>query len=168
MPVLVNFLCSLFFKFCTRYSIFSTDCLSYSNSPDEVFFKISNIKTQTIILFLTQCSTPIRPLLPSFLVMSNLSTSLFECNAPYIVIVFLDFLPTSFDSLSFHCSVPALHLNTVTAHAFIAVISFFPFSFDFRANQSLRLYSFIVFSFRVILFDLIQFSYAQNICIIHF
>ena len=56
-------------------------------------------------------------------------------------------MSTSFSSLSFHCNIPASYLNTATAHAFIAVILFFPFSFDFRTNQSLHLYSFIVFSF---------------------
>ena len=79
--------------------------------------------------------------------MYNLSTSLFGCNAQYIVIVFLDFLSTSFNSLYFHCSIPTPYLNTVTAYAFIAAILFLPFNFDFRTNRSLHIYCFIVFSF---------------------
>ena len=94
-----------------------------------------------------QLSTLIRPLPPSFLLMYNLSTSLFGCNAPYIVIVFLDLLSTFFNSLSFHCRIPAPCLNVATAYVFIAVILFFPFCFDFRINRSLRLYFFIIVSF---------------------
>ena len=103
-----------------------------------------------------QCSRLTRPLLPSFLFMYNLFTTLFRCNAPYIVFVFIHFLSISFSSLSFHCSIPVPYLNTDTVHAFIAVILFFPFSFDFRTNRSLRLY-FFSFFFHFILFDLIQF-----------
>ena len=110
---------------------------------------------------LTQRSTLIRSLPPSFHFMYNLSTSLFGCNAPYIVIVFLDFLSTSFNSLSFHCSIPAPHLNTATTHAFIAVTLFFQFSFDFRKPSFIFLYCFF---FHFILFDLIQLNYAQ-ICV---
>ena len=51
MPVLLKLLCFLFFKFPTRYSIFSIDCLSCCNSSDEVFFWIGNTKTKTIFLF---------------------------------------------------------------------------------------------------------------------
>ena len=94
------------------------------------------------------------------LFMYNLSTLLFGCNAPYVVIVFLDLLSTSFNSLSFHCSIPASYLNTATTHAFIAVILFFPFSFDFRTNQSLIFLDCYFFHF--IFIDFIQFNYAQT------
>ena len=98
----------------------------------------------SLIFFLSQFLTSTY----SFLLMYNLSTSLIVCNAPYIVIVFLDFLSTFFNSLYFHCSIPVPYLNSVTAHVFIAVVLFFPFSFHFRINRSLRLiYSFIVFFF---------------------
>ena len=128
-PVLFKFSCFLFFKFPTIYSIFSIDCLSCSNSPHEIFFRIDNIKTQNIFLFSNttfhthQTSTS--------LFMYNLSTSLCGRIAPYIVIVFLDILSISFNSLSFHCSIPVLYLNAVTSCS-----HFF-------------------------LFDLIQFNYAQ-------
>ena len=49
--VLFKFLYFLLFKFFTRYSIFSIDCLSVSNSLEEIFFRIGNIKTQTVFLF---------------------------------------------------------------------------------------------------------------------
>ena len=74
-----------FFKFSTRYSIFSIDCLNSSNSPDEVFFKIGNIKTQNVFLF----SNATLHSHHHFLFMYNLSASLSWCNAPYIAIVFL-------------------------------------------------------------------------------
>ena len=93
----------------------------------------------------------------SYLLMYNMSTSLFGCNTPYIAIVFLDFLSTSFNSLSFQCNIPASYLNIATAHAFIDVILFPTFSFDFGTNQNLHLYSFIVFyliSFSLILSNL--------------
>ena len=79
--------------------------------------------------------------------MFNLSTLLLGCNTPSIVISFLDFLSTSFSSLSFHCSIPAPYLNKATAHTFIVATLFFPFIFDFRCHRSLHLYSFTVFSF---------------------
>ena len=47
----------------------------------------------------------------------------------------------------------APYVITAIAHAFIAVIVFFPFNFNFRTNPSIRLYFFIIFSF--ILFYLI-------------
>ena len=50
-PVLFKFLCFLLFKFFTHYCIFSIDCLSCTNSPDEVFFGIANIKAQIIFIF---------------------------------------------------------------------------------------------------------------------
>ena len=99
--------------------------------------------------------------------MYNLSTSLFGCNAHALSFFSLISCPTSFNSLSFHCSIPAPCPNTATAHAFIAVILFFPFSFDFRINRSLGLYSSIFFFFHFILFHLIQFNYAQ-MCILPF
>ena len=77
---------------------------------------------------------------------------------------FHDFFFASFNSLSFHCSIPAPYLNTATVYAFIAVISFFPFSFDFRTKRNLYLYYFIVSSFQFIFFELIQLNYAQ-ICV---
>ena len=77
--------------------------------------------------------------------MYNLSTLLFRCNAPSIVIVFLHFLSIHFNSLSFHCRTPAPYLNTATAHALLLLFCFFPFNFYFRTSRSLRLYSFIVF-----------------------
>ena len=77
---------------------------------------------------------------------------------------FHDFFFTSFNSLSFRCSIPAPYLNTATVYAFITVISFFPFSFDFRTKRSLYLYYFIVSSFQFIFFELIQLNYAQ-ICV---
>ena len=101
---------------------------------------------------------------PCFLCIRNLSTSFFGCNTPYIIIAFLDFLSTSFSSLSFHCSIPTPYLNTVLAYEFIAVDLFSSFSFDFRTNRILGFYSFIIFVFHFILFDLIQFNYAQ-ICV---
>ena len=101
---------------------------------------------------------------PCFLCIHNLSTSFFGCNTPYIIIAFLDFLSTSFSSLSFHCSIPTPYLNTVLAYEFIAVDLFSSFSFDFRTNRILGFYSFIIFVFHFILFDLIQFNYAQ-ICV---
>ena len=128
-PLLFKFFFILFFKFSTRYSNFSIDCLSCSNSPDEVFFRIGNIKPRLCYSSLMQRFALIRPLPPFLLIMYNLSTSLFGCNFPYIVIVFLDFLPTYFNSLSFYSSIPAPYLNTTTAHAFIAVNLFFLCSF---------------------------------------
>ena len=135
-----KFLSFLFFKFSARYSIFCIDYLSFSNSPDEVFFRIENIKTQTIFLFSIATFYTHQTLLPSFLFMYNLSTSLFGCNALYIVIAFLDFLLSSSNSLSFQCSILAPYVNAATAHTCIAVISLFSFSFDFRIKRNLRLY----------------------------
>ena len=40
-----------FFKFSTRCNIFSVDYLNRSNSLNEVFFRIANMKTQIIFLF---------------------------------------------------------------------------------------------------------------------
>ena len=51
MSVLFKLLCFLFFKFFTRYSISSIDCLSCSNSFNEVYFRFGNIKDRTILLF---------------------------------------------------------------------------------------------------------------------
>ena len=102
--------------------------------------------------------------------MYNLSTFFFECNAPYIVVVFLFFLSISFNSLSFHCSAPAPYLNTTTAYSFIVDFLLFLFDFDFSTNQSLRLYSFIVFSFisfSLILSNSNMFKYVE-ICISFF
>ena len=111
-PVLFKFLYFLFFKFFTRYSIFSIDCLSCSNSLYEVFFRIGNIKIQTIVLFSNTTfhtyQTSIPP--PPFLFINNPFTSHFGRNAPYIVIVFLDFLSTFVNSLFFHCRIPAPYL----------------------------------------------------------
>ena len=119
----VKFLCFLFFNFSTYYNIFSIDYLSCSNSLDEVFFRFGNIKTQTIFLSLTQCSTLVRPL-PPFLFKHNLSTSLFMCNAPYIVIISLDFLSTYFNSPYFHCSIPGPYLNTPLPMHLLLLICF--------------------------------------------
>ena len=112
------------------------------------FPELATQKTQFFFSSLTQHSTLIRLLPPSFLLMYNLSTSLIGCNVPYIVIFCLDFLSTFFNLLSFHCSIPVPYLNSTTAHVFIAVVLFFPFSFHFRINRSLRfIYSFTVFFF---------------------
>ena len=92
-------------------------------------------------------STLVKPLPPSFLFTYNLSTSLFGCNPPYIVIVFLDFLSISFRSLAFHWIIPAPFLNIATAHVFIVVPLFLPFNLDFKINLCLRLYSLVIFSF---------------------
>ena len=129
-PVLFKFLCFLLLKFSTHCSIFSIDCLRCSNSPDEVFFRIDNKKTQTIFLFFNatfhtyQTSASLFPLYVQSVHI-----------AAYIVLVFLVFLSPSFNSLSFHCSIPAPYLNTDSIHAFIVVMLFFPFSFDFRTNR---------------------------------
>ena len=88
------------------------------------FFKIGNIKPKLFFYFLIQRSTLTKPLPPSFHFMYNLSTLLLGCNASYIVIVFRDFQPTSFISLSFHSIISALYLNKATVHAFIGVFCF--------------------------------------------
>ena len=81
-PVLFKFFCFSFFLFSTGYSVFSIDCLSCNNSPDEVFFRIRSInKPKLFSSFLTQDSTCIRLFPPLFLFMYNLSTLLFVCNA---------------------------------------------------------------------------------------
>ena len=49
--VLFKFLCILFFKFFTRYSIFNIGCLSCSSFPLDVSSRIGNIKFLTIFLF---------------------------------------------------------------------------------------------------------------------
>ena len=87
----------------------------------------------------------IKPLPPSFLFTYKLSTSLFEYNPPYIVIVFLDFLSKSFSSLGFHWIIPTPYLNIATANVFIAVTLFLPFNLDFKINLYLRLYSLVIF-----------------------
>ena len=110
MPVLLKFSHFLFLKSSTHYSIFSVDCLSCSNSLDEVVFRIGNVKTQKLFWpSLMLRSTLIRHLPPSLLFMYNMSKSLFGCNAPYLIIVFLNLLSKSFNSLSLHCSIPALY-----------------------------------------------------------
>ena len=91
-------------------------------------------------------STLVKPLHAFFLFTYNLSTSLFGCNPPYIVIVFLDFLSKSFSSLAFHWIIPAPYLNIATAHVFIAVTLFLPFNLDFKVNLCLRLYCLVIFS----------------------
>ena len=92
-------------------------------------------------------STLIKPLPPSFLFTYNLSTSLFGCSPPYIVIAFLDFLSKFFSSLAFYWIIPAPYLNIATAHLFITVNLFLPFNLDFKMNLCLRLYSLVIYSF---------------------
>ena len=92
-------------------------------------------------------STLIKPPLPSFLYTHNLSTSLFWCKPPYIVIVFLDFLFKSFSLLTFHWIIPAPYMNIATVHVFVTVTLFLPFSLDFTINLCLYLYPLVVFSF---------------------
>ena len=118
-------------------------------SFNEVFFQNwQHKKNKLFSSSLTQHSTLIRLLPPSFFLMYNLSTSLIGCNFPYIVTFSLDFLSTFFNSLPFHCSIPVPYLNRTTVYVFIAVVLFFPLSFHFRINRSLRfIYSFIVFFF---------------------
>ena len=76
--VLFKFLCFMFFKFSTRYSIFSID-LSCSNSFDEVWLLTLKPK---LFYSLRQRFPLIRSLIPSFLFKYNLSTSLLGCNGP--------------------------------------------------------------------------------------
>ena len=129
--------------------MFRIDCLGCINLLMRFFSRIGNIKkTKLFSSSLTQHSTLIRLLPPSFFLMYNLSTSLIGCNFPYIVTFSLDFLSTFFNSLPFHCSIPVPYLNRTTVYVFIAVVLFFPLSFHFRINRSLRfIYSFIVFFF---------------------
>ena len=157
-----------FFLFSTGYSVFSIDCLSCNNSPDEGFLRIRSIKKPKLFSsFLMQDSTCIRFFPPLFLFMYNLSTLLFVCNAVWMPIVFLDFLSKSFNSLSFLCSIPAPNLNTSAVHVFIAVILFFLFSFDFRTSRSLHLTSLIIFlSSHFLWYYPIQLF--PNICILPF
>ena len=146
-PFLVNynydFLASITlsdWKLISHKTFFIQNHSSYKN-PNE--FSLLHCHVVSYIL-----SKPISHIHILFLLMYNLSTSLIVSNAPYIVIVFLDFLFTFFNSLSFYCSIPVPYLNSATVHVFIAVVLFFPFSFRFRINRSLRLiYSFIVFVF---------------------
>ena len=79
--------------------------------------------------------------------MYSLSTLLFGCNALYIFIVFLGFLFTSFNSLSFHCIIPPPYLNTAIAHAFIAATLFF-------SHLVLILGSIKAFAYTLLLFSL--------------
>ena len=93
--------------------------------------------------------------------MYNLSILLFRCSAPYIIIAFLDILSPSFNSLSFHCSVPAPYKNAVTAHAFIAVILFFShLVLTLEPIETFMYIPLLFFFFHFILFDLIQFDNA--------
>ena len=164
------FLCLLFFKFSTHYSIFSFDCLIYSYSPDEVFFTIGNIKTQIIFLFLNTAFHTHQTYASLFALYVQSVHIALRCKAPYIVIVFLDFLSTFFNSISFHFCIPVSYSCSVaTAHAFTTAFLFFSFSFHFRINQTPRLYSFIVcFFFHFILFDLIQFQYVYTSFLTYF
>ena len=69
---------------------------------------------------LTQYSMLIKPLPPSHLFKYSLSISLLGWNAPYIVIIFLVFLPMPFSSLSFQSMNPVPYLKMAPAHVFIA------------------------------------------------
>ena len=164
--VLFKFLCLLFFKFSTHYSIFSIDCLIYSYTPDEVFFSIGNIKVQIIFLFLNATFHTHQTYASLFAFYVQSVHIALRCKALYIVIVFLDFLSTFFNSISFHFCIPASYSCSVaTAHAFITAFLFFSFDVHFRINRSPRLYSFIVF-FSFISFSLILSN--SNTCILPF
>ena len=104
--VLFKFLCILFFKFFTRYSIFNIGCLSCSSFPLDVSSRIGNIK---FLFFssLTQHSTLIRSRPPIFPLHVQSVHMFFRCNAPYISFVFFDFLPKSFNLLSVYCNISA-------------------------------------------------------------
>ena len=93
----IYFSLQFFLSSCAFYflnsPLVSINCLGCSNSQDEDFFRIGNIKTQIIFLFSAatinthQTSASLVPVM-----YNHLSTSLLWCNAPYIVIIFLDFL----------------------------------------------------------------------------
>ena len=93
------------------------------------------------------CSTLIKPPPPSFLYTYNLSTAIFGCNPPYILIVFLDFLFKFFSLLTFHWIIPAPYLNIATVHVFFTVTLFLHFNLDLTINLCLHLNSLVVFSF---------------------
>ena len=66
------------------------------DTPITFSSKLATYNPKLFYSFLMHRSTLIRPLPTSFLFTYNLSTSLFWCNPPYIVTVFLDFLSKSF------------------------------------------------------------------------
>ena len=103
IPFLLQFLFPPFLKFPTGNDPFRPNCPSCSNSPDKIFTQIGNMETQAIFFF-SDTSLHTYKTSASFLFMYSLSTSLYGCIAPYIVIDLLDFLSIAFSSLLFQCS----------------------------------------------------------------